>query len=92
MASRLEERVPLLVDEEEEAGGDDLSDLQVEFKQRHAGNSAQTPKGAARPAAGYDSRAPPSTSNQPRRRRRKQYSGNEMIVAVFVVQFDIRKG
>lgn len=88
-SGRLEERVPLLTDEEEEPAEDDLSDIQVAFKQRHSAYASQARGGGAAPLRNESSGHAPSGES---RRRRKHFSGNEMIVAVFVVQFDIRKG
>lgn len=73
----LEERIPLLADAEQPAI-DDLRDLQQEFEQEYP---LRTP-----------SREVEVSENASRRTRRKHYSGNEMIVAVFVVAFDTKKG
>lgn len=90
MASRLEERVPLLTDEEQEPAEDDLSDIQVAFKQRHSAHASRVQRDGAVPRSSESSSHAPGGGS--RRRKRKHFSGNEMIVAVFVVQFDIRKG
>ena len=87
-SGRLEERVPLLTDEEEPAE-DDLSDIQVAFKQKHSGYASQAQGDGPAPLRNESSSHAPSGES---RRKRKHFSGNEMIVAVFVVQFDIRKG
>ena len=74
-----EDRIPLLSRPEgEEDGGDDLRDLQIEFEKEYP---LRTPPRDA----GVQSQAQP-------RGRLKHYSGNEMIVAVFVVAFDTKKG
>lgn len=90
MAKLLEERVPLLSDGEQELpDDDDLSDLQVSFKQQRAmerAPQAQT-NDIGHPSAGLAAPAEEASV-----KKRKHYSGNEMIVAVFVVQFDIRRG
>ena len=96
MARRLEERVPLLSDgeEEEELGEDDLSDIQVLFQHHRdaerAPQAAQTVETGGHPSA--DLAVATEEDATAGTRKRKHYSGNEMIVAVFVVQFDIRKG
>ena len=69
--------MPLLSDEE--LPEDDLG-IHVSFQQRDP--RAAEPAGSSGSAAG----------GQDGGTKRKHYSGNEMIVAVFVVQFDIRKG
>ena len=100
MSRRPEERVPLLRDEE--AGGardDDLDDIQVSFHQQQ-GNSerARAPRaalpfdGGSLPSGELSGLAGVEEEIETRTGRRKHYSGNEMIVAVFVVQFDIRRG
>ena len=92
MARRLEERVPLLSDgEEQELVEDDLSDIQVSFqRQRDAERAPQVAHTAE--SSGHPSAEPTEEDATAGTRKRKHYSGNEMIVAVFVVQFDIRKG
>ena len=97
MSRRLEERVPLLGDGEQELPENDPDDIKVSYR----GDSSRTPQVAplveARTAGGGSL---PSTDFPPVGTvvegagggQRKQYTGNEMIVAVFVVQFDIRKG
>ena len=65
-----------LLSEPEEAAIDDLRDLQSEFELE------------------YPPRTPPREAEAAEKagRRKKHYSGNEMIVAVFVVAFDTKKG
>ncbi len=78
MASRDEARIPLLAGTDEyEASQELLEDIQV----------------------GYAMRTPPRevsgehlTTGGGDIKRRKHYSGSEMIVAVFVVAFDTKKG
>ena len=96
MASRrLEERVPLLSDEE--LPEDDLGGIDVLY--RHQSDARRAPQAlddeSSRPSADYAALSSHEEDSEPRgegKRKRKHYSGNEMIVAVFVVQFDIRKG
>lgn len=84
----MDEIVPLLVDTEQEVPVDDISDVQVAFKNQRSG-SDRLPE----PQEGSSSQLPNSVPvGDTGRKKRKQYSGNELIVAVFVVQFDIRKG
>ena len=94
MARLLEERVPLLSDGEQELLEEDLSDIHVAFQQRRdlerGPQAAQAAESGGRPSA--DLAAPTEEDATAGTRKRKHYSGNEMIVAVFVVQFDIRKG
>ena len=101
MARRLEERVPLLSDDEEQPlSADDLSDLQVSFQQQRGSvraPQAQRDQAAGRPAgssdgAGFSAAPAGEEEEEVGKKKKKQYSGNEMIVAVFVVQFDIRRG
>ena len=92
MARRQEERVPLLSDEE--LPEDELGDIQISFQR----------PGSSDPALGAGLSLPPSSAefaslstgaldgHEDPGRKKKHYSGNEMIVAVFVVQFDIRRG
>lgn len=92
MSRRLEERVPLLSDGEQELPEDDLDDIQVSFQQPKASEHAhQSPpdQESSSPAAGF---AAPTGDEEANAQRKKHYSGNEMIVSIFVVQFDIRKG
>ena len=65
-----------LLSELEQSTVDDLRDLQQEFEQE------------------YPLRTPPREVevSENAGRRRKHFSGNEMIVAVFVVAFDTKKG
>ena len=93
MARRLEERVPLLSDEE--LPEEDLGDVQVSFQQlTERGERAPPSTGEYAPRSTPGAAAAGSAAGQlgEAGRKRKHYSGNEMIVAVFVVQFDIRKG
>ena len=101
MARRLEERVPLLSDDEEQPlSADDLSDLQVSFQQQRGSvraQQAQRDQAAGRLArssdgAGFSAALAGEEEKEVGKKKKKQYSGNEMIVAVFVVQFDIRRG
>ena len=92
MSRRLEERVPLLSDGEQELPEDDLDDIQVSFQQPKASEHAHqspTDQETSSPAAGF---AAPTGDEEANVQRKKHYSGNEMIVSIFVVQFDIRKG
>lgn len=92
MSGRLEERVPLLSDGEQELPEDNLEDIQVSFQQSKASENAhqsQTDQESRSLAAGSASLTEDEKANV---HRRKHYSGNEMIVSIFVVQFDIRKG
>ena len=72
--ARGEERVPLLLnlEEEDKLTDGDLRQLQEEFERQYPPREA---------GAGEVSRE-----------RKKHYSGNEMIVAVFVVEFHTKKG
>lgn len=78
MATTLEERVPLLLDPaEEEETEDRLPD--GDLRQLQEEFERQYP-----PRGTGAEEAPP--------KRKKHYSGNEMIVAVFVVAFHTKKG
>lgn len=89
MSGRLEERVPLLSDGEQELQEDDLDDIKISFQQSKASENAhpsQTGQESRSLAAGS------ASLTEDEKARKKHYSGNEMIVSIFVVQFDIRKG
>lgn len=99
MARRVEERVPLLSDEEAVSRDEDLEEIQVSFRQQqgnseraHAPRAALPFDGANLPSAELSGLAAAEEETETGTGRRKHYSGNEMIVAVFVVQFDIRRG
>ena len=83
MASTDDTRVPLL-DSEEETLADILEDdVEVEFIL----NSPPRELGS-----GADKRPPRAHGSSLLKARKKHYSGNEMIVAIFVVAFDTKKG
>ncbi|CAI8038692.1 DENN domain-containing protein 11 [Geodia barretti] len=96
MARQQEERVPLLSDEE--LPEDDLGGIQVSISRARDGRRA--PHGTSFPSTSAEltsggsglSGGEEREEGQTVGRRRKHYSGNEMIVSVFVVQFNIRKG
>ena len=98
MARRQEERVPLLSDEE--LPEDDLGGIEVSIHQASRATDGQRAHGRSFPSssAEFITGSAPSAGEEEGEeretvgRRRKHYSGNEMIVAVFVVQFNIRKG
>ncbi|XP_064398551.1 DENN domain-containing protein 11-like [Halichondria panicea] len=78
MASRDEARIPLLAGTDEyEASQELLEDIQVEYAMR---TPPREVSGEHLTTGGGDIK------------RRKHYSGSEMIVAVFVVAFDTKKG
>ena len=80
MASRDEARIPLLAGtDEDEASQELLEDIQVEYVMK-------TPP-RAREVSGEH-----LTTGGGDIKRRKHYSGSEMVVAVFVVAFDTKKG
>ena len=89
---RSEERVPLLLEREASLteGLDRLqSDIEVEYHvQRNDGQKAFRRGGAdgARQGSSFLSAVDIT------RRKKKHFTGNEMIVAVFVVAFDTKKG
>lgn len=92
MSRRLEEQVPLLSDGEQEPAEDDLDDIHVSFQQPKASEHAHqspTDQESSSPAAVS---AALTVDEEAIVQRKKHYSGNEMIVSIFVVQFDIRKG
>ncbi len=79
MASRDEARIPLLAGtDEDEASQELLEDIQVEYVMK-------TPP-RAREVSGEHLTIGGDI------KRRKHYSGSEMVVAVFVVAFDTKKG
>ena len=96
MARRQEERVPLLSDEE--LPEDDLGGIQVSISRARDGRRAPHGRSFPSTSAGVTSGGlglsggEEGEEGQTVGRRRKHYSGNEMIVSVFVVQFNIRKG
>ena len=92
-----EDRLPLLTNQED-ALEDDA--IEVEFhgsgiKKRGGystdallGNSSSDRDKSSRHGVSFSSATEPAAPS----RRKKHYSGSEMIVAVFVVAFDIKKG
>ena len=88
--------MPLLSDEE--LPEDDLGGIQVSISRARDGRRA--PHGTSFPSTSAEltsggsglSGGEEGEEGQTVGRRRKHYSGNEMIVSVFVVQFNIRKG
>lgn len=84
-----EDRLPLLSNEGGEV--DDFSvDVQVRFH-GGKGNSSRS-SGPATGDAGPRQGASFSADQAAPSRKKKHYSGSEMIVAVFVVAFDTKKG
>ena len=86
----VDERIPLLpeeqLEEEEEWLTRDVKDLQQQFQREYPLRTP--PKEVGDEATQSGRPASPSTE----RIRKKHFSGNEMIVAVFVVVFDTKKG
>ena len=82
MATRDETRIPLLASTDENGETEEplIDDVEVEYALR-------TP-----PRDGLSGSSPQGTSDGGRKVRKKHYSGSEMIVAVFVVAFDTKKG
>lgn len=78
-----EDRIPLLSEAEESLPAE-IQGLQEEFERQYP---LRTPPQDARAAD-----APTSGHQRGSSRRKHHYSGNEMIVSVFVVAFDTKKG
>lgn len=84
MAQGDDARVPLLGSDELEENQDDIlqDDVEVEFV-------LTSPPREIGPGA---DKRPTRTGSSLLKVRKKHYSGNEMIVAIFVVAFDTKKG
>lgn len=88
-----EDRLPLLSNEE--GALDDFSvDVQVRFHGGKSSGPRSSEPGVAAAAedGGYRHGGSVSADNAAPSRKKKHYSGSEMIVAVFVVAFDTKKG
>ena len=86
-----DDRLPLLSNEED-ALEDIAEDIRVEFHQtsRRINGPRSVDDATARSSRGGASFSADNAA--PSKRRKKHYSGSEMIVAVFVVAFDTKKG
>ena len=88
MATRDETRIPLLLNTDENGVSESLEPLVDNFEVEYA---LRTPPREVTSQPDSRSRAVSDNAGGTRQRR-KHYSGNEMIVAVFVVAFDTKKG
>ena len=85
-----EDRLPLLSNE-----GGEVDDLSVDVEVRFHGGKGNSsrPSGPATGDAGPRREGASFSADQAApSRKKKHYSGSEMIVAVFVVAFDTKKG
>lgn len=88
MAVRDESRIPLLLNTDDNGDSESsdplVEDVEVEYALRTPPRQqAARPDSGGKPAGGAAGNG---------RVKRTHYSGNEMIVAVFVVAFDTKKG
>lgn len=91
MAARDETRIPLLSNTDENGVSESLEPLVEDFEVEYALRTP--PRELAHPTTENKSRGTSDNGvGTSTSRRRKHYSGNEMIVAVFVVAFDTKKG